>query len=85
MRAYNRFGPENTVENVLEKDIKAKSWARNRIQLGSETTYQSYNIVAQTYMKRDQSVRKYLVVDGGEYLDESRCSQHANISFGFHL
>ena len=69
MRAYNRFGPENTVDNVLENDIKAKSWARNRIQLGSETTYESYNIIAQTFMKRDQSVRKYLVVDGGEYVD----------------
>ena len=70
MRAYNRFGPENTVDNILEKDIKAKSWARNRIQLGTNDTFDSYNIVAQTYMKRDQSIRKYLVVDGGEYLDD---------------
>ena len=70
MRAYNRFGPENTIQNVLENDIKLKSWATNRIQLGTETTYDSYNIIGQTYMKRDKSVRKYLVVDGGEYLDD---------------
>ena len=70
MRAYNRFGPENTKENVLENDIKRKSWATNRIQLGNDNTYDSYNIIGQTYMKRDKSVRKYLVVDGGEYLDD---------------
>ena len=70
MRAYNRFGPENTRENVLENDIKAKSRATKRIQLGSNDTYKSYNIIAQTFMKRDDSVRKYLVVDGGEYTDK---------------
>ena len=70
MRAYNRFGPENTVDNVLEKEIKLKAWAKNRIQLGTDATYDSYNIVAQAYMKRDSAVRKYLVVDGGEYLDD---------------
>ena len=70
MRAYNRFGPENTIENVLEGDIKPKSWATKRIQLGTETTHQSYNLIGQAFMKRDQSVRKYLIVDGGEYTDD---------------
>ena len=27
-------------------------------------------LIGQAFMKRDQSVRKYLVVDGGEYTDE---------------
>lgn len=70
MRAYNRFGPENTPTNVIENDIKAKSWATKRIELGTINTYKSYNIVAQSFMKRDNSVRKYLVVDGGEYTDK---------------
>ena len=70
MRAYNRFGPENTVETVLDADIKKRAWATKRIQLGTETTYPLYNILGQAFMKRDQSVRKYLVVDGGEYTDQ---------------
>ena len=70
MRAYNRFGPENTRENVLERDIKVKSKAMRRIRLGDDVYYESYNIISQAFMKRDQSVRKYLVVDGGEYLDK---------------
>ena len=69
MRAYNRFGPENSVQSVLEDEIKKKSWATKRIQLGTETTYSLYNILGQAFMKRDQTVRKYLVVDGGEYTD----------------
>lgn len=70
MRAYNRFGPANTIENILEGDIKPKSWSRNRIQLGTDATYGSYNIIGQAFMKRDKSVRKYLIVDGGEYTDD---------------
>ena len=70
MRAYNRFGPENTIDNVVKGEILPKSWASKRVQLGKETTYESYNLIGQAFMKRDQSVRKYLVVDGGEYTDE---------------
>lgn len=66
MRAFNRFGPENTTENVKE-EIQSKSWAKNRIQLGSETTYESYNLLGQAFIKKGKGVRKYLVVDGGEY------------------
>lgn len=70
MRAYNRFGPENTPENILENDIKAKSWATKRIELGNQNTYKEYNLIGQVFMKRSNSVRKYLVVDGGEYTDD---------------
>lgn len=66
VRAFNRFGPENTTQNVVE-EIQSKAWARNRIQLGSETTYESYNLLGQSFIKKGNSVRKYLVVDGGEY------------------
>ena len=69
MRAYNRFGPENTMENIIQGEIIPKSWDSNRIQLGTENTYESYNLIGQAFMKRDQSVRKYLIVDGGEYTD----------------
>jgi len=66
MRAFNRFGPANTIGNVKE-EIQNKSWARNRIQLGTETTFDQYNIIGQSFIKKGKGVRKYLVVDGGEY------------------
>lgn len=83
MRAYNRFGPENTKEQVLENEIKKKSWVSKRIQLGTETTYPLYNILGQAFMKRDQSVRKYLVVDGGEYTDEQGVPEMQVYHLGF--
>ena len=69
LRAFNRFGPENNEENVLD-EIRSKSWASAKIELGTPETFDAYNIIGQAFMKKDQSVRKYLVVDAGEYLNE---------------
>jgi hypothetical protein len=69
LRAFNRFGPENNEENVLD-EIRSKSWASARIELGTPETFDAYNIIGQVFMKKDQSVRKYLVVDAGEYLSK---------------
>lgn len=69
-RAFNRFGPENTTKNVLNEEIKKKSWATKRIELGTPDTYPLYNILGQAFMRRDKIVRKYLVVDGGEYTND---------------
>ena len=69
LRAYNRFGPENTEKNVLD-EIRNKSWSSARIEIGSIDTFEEYNILGQAFMKQDQTVRKYLVVDAGEYLNE---------------
>jgi len=69
LRAFNRFGPENNEENVLE-EIRSKSWKSTRIELGTPETFKEYNIIGQAFMKKDQSIRKYLVVDAGEYLND---------------
>ena len=69
LRAFNRFGKENTLDNVLS-EIQNKSRATQRIELGTQSTFKEYNIIAQAFMKKDQSVKKYLVVDGGEYKNE---------------
>jgi len=69
LRAFNRFGKPNNIDNVVS-EIKKKSRARTRIELGSETSYKDHNIIGQMYVKKDQSVRKLLVVDAGEYKNE---------------
>lgn len=69
LRAFNRFGPENNEANVLE-EIRSKSWATARVELGTLETFESYNILGQVFMKKDQSIRKYLVVDAGEFLND---------------
>ena len=69
LRAFNRFGKENTRDNVLS-EIQNKSRATQRIELGTQSTFKEYNIIAQAFMKKDQSVKKYLIVDGGEYKNE---------------
>ena len=69
LRAFNRFGKENTLDNTMS-EIKNKSRASQRIELGTSTSFREYNIIAQAFMKKDQSVKKYLIVDGGEYKNE---------------
>lgn len=69
LRAFNRFGKENSMSNVLS-EIQNKSRATQRIELGNSRTFRDYNIIAQAFMKKNQSVKKYLVVDGGEYKNE---------------
>ena len=69
LRAYNRYGRKNTKNNVL-KEIRRKSRGSTRIELGSLETFEEYNIIGQAFMKSDQTVKKYLIVDAGEYLNE---------------
>jgi len=69
LKAFNRFGPENTETNVLS-EIQRKSWSTARIEIGTDDTYKDYNILGQVFMKKDQTVKKYLIVDAGEYLNE---------------
>ena len=71
MRAFNRFGPENTENNVLT-EIQNKSKGTARIELGTFDTFEEYNILGQAFMKKDQTVKKYIVVDAGEFLNEKK-------------
>ena len=71
LRAFNRFGPENTESNILE-EITTKSKASARFELGKHDTFEEYNILGQAFMKKDQTVKKYIVVDAGEFLNERK-------------
>jgi len=68
MRAYNRFGKPHTLDNIVA-EIKTKSWSNERLELGNEFTYENYNILGQVYMKQNQTVKKLLVVDAGEFVN----------------
>jgi len=68
MRAYNRFGKEHTITNCID-EVKNKSWATKRVALGDDNTYENYNLLGQVYIKKDQTVKKLLVVDAGEFVD----------------
>ena len=50
-------------------EIKDKSWSHARLELGTERTYENYNILGQVYVKKAQTVRKLLVVDAGEFVN----------------
>lgn len=69
LRAFNRFGPENSEVNVLE-EIRSKSWSSARVSLGDNANFKDYNILGQAFMKKDQTVKKYLIIDAGEYLSD---------------
>ena len=69
--AFNRFGPEMSESNILE-EIREKSLARTRIELGKHDTFEEYNILGQAFMKKDQTVKKYIIVDAGEFLNERK-------------
>ena len=76
LRAYNRFGPELNKSNVLN-EILQKSRGSYRIDLGNNETYENYNILGQAFMKKDQSIKKYLVVDAGEFTNtEGKVDTH---------
>lgn len=68
LRAYNRFGKAHTLDNIVD-EVKGKSWSKSRLELGTEFTYENYNILGQVYMKQNQTVKKLLVVDAGEFVD----------------
>jgi len=70
LRAYNRYGSAHSKENTMNEIID-KSRGHLSIQLGTEDTYTEYNLIGQAFMKKDQSIKKYLVVDAGEFMNES--------------
>lgn len=66
LRAYNRFGNDHTKENTIA-EIKDKSRGHMSLELGTKDTYTNYNLIGQVFMKQDQSIKKYVVVDAGEF------------------
>jgi len=66
LRSFNRFGKPNTMENIVA-EVKNKSRGKYRVILGDENTFEEYNLISQMYISKDQSVKKLLVIDGGQY------------------
>tara|TARA_Y100000287_G_scaffold176615_1_gene167507 strand:- start:74 stop:988 length:915 start_codon:yes stop_codon:yes gene_type:complete len=69
LRAFNRFGKANTLDNTLD-ELKKKSRGKARIILGSNESFKEHNIISQMFIQKDQSVKKLLVIDGGEYKND---------------
>lgn len=70
LRAFNNYTKEYTKDSVLE-EIKRKSSAEVSIRIKSDTKngYEFYNFLGQAFIGINQDVKKYLVVDGGEFVD----------------
>lgn len=83
MRAYNRYGPERSEKTILEDDIQKKSWGRQRFMLGDDSSFPHYNILGQAFMNKKSSVKKYLVVDAGEFLDSDGIPKMQIYHLGF--
>lgn len=83
MRAYNRYGPERSEKTILQDDIQKKSWGMKRFVLGDDANFSHYNILGQAFMKKKSSVRKYLIVDAGEFLDEEDIPRSQIYHLGF--
>ena len=83
MRAYNRYGPERSEKTVLEDDIKKRSWGMKRFLLGEDLDFPHYNLIGQAFMNKQQSIKKYLIVDAGEFLDEQKVPKLQVYHLGF--
>ena len=72
MRAFNSYSKTYSKENIIQ-DLKDKSFAEvQNIQIQSETEFghEYYNFIAQAFVGMNQEIKKYLVVDAGEFTDE---------------
>jgi len=70
LRAFNNYTKEYSKDSVLE-EIQRKSSAMQSVKIKSETKngYEFYNFLGQAFIGTNQDVKKYLVVDGGEFVD----------------
>ena len=82
LRAFNRFGKEHSRDNVVN-EIKTKSWSKTRIRLGADDQFANYNFLGQVYVKKDQTVRKLLVVDAGEFVNDDNVPILQVYHFGY--
>ena len=71
LRAYNRFGKEHSQKSLVE-EIKNSSYSKATIELGGDKYYKEYNLLGQIFMKKDQTIRKYLLIDAGEYKNKDQ-------------
>ena len=68
MRAYNQYSKPYSRENVM-KEIETKSKGKTSFVIGKDDSFQYYNFIAQGFVGINQSVKKFLVVDAGEFVN----------------
>lgn len=69
MKAFNEYATPYSKENQLA-ELQSKSLAKLQVIIGQDDSYENYNILSQMYIGKNQSVKKFLVVDAGEFLDD---------------
>jgi len=84
LRSFNKWtdteGNSTDLQNVdaLEKrmgeiqSMMPENAVRTRITLGPDGTddYEDYNLLGQVFVKKQQSIKKYLIIDAGEFFNE---------------
>ena len=70
MKAYNNYTRPFTQETVLD-EIQSKSSGKATVFIKSDTFNGTdmYNFIVQAFVGINQEVKKYLVVDAGEFVD----------------
>lgn len=72
MKAFNNYTKEYTLDNI-QRDLRDKTFASTKnIEIQSETEFghEYYNFIAQAFIGINQEIKKYLVVDAGEFTDD---------------
>ena len=69
MRAYNQYSRPYSKTNVIT-EIEKKSKGKVSFVIGKDDSFQYYNFIAQGFVGINQSVKKFLVVDAGEFVND---------------
>ena len=69
MRAYNQYSKPYTKSNTI-REIADKSKGKASFVIGKDDSFQYYNFIAQGFVGINQSVKKFLVVDAGEFVND---------------
>ena len=69
MRAYNQYSKPYSRVNVVS-EIQNKSKGSASFVIGKDDAFQYYNFIAQGFVGINQSVKKFLVVDAGEFVND---------------
>jgi hypothetical protein len=64
----SRLAMGKRIDEITGKTVGTKT----RITLGPENSddYESYNLLGQVFVKKNQSIKKYLIIDAGEFFNE---------------
>ena len=63
---------ENLKRVITQIKEDSTSYAQKRIQIGKDKSesYQKYNLLGQVYVKKQSSLKKYTIIDAGEFFND---------------